>query len=379
MKSTYFVGTYTQDILFGSGDILKGKGKGIYLLELDHQTGALVEKTLFPADLLPVVNPSYLCLSPNKQTLYSVNELKEYNGTDGGAVTAVTLAYDKHGTTSYLNVRTLPTYGADPCFVSTDHTASFLFTANYSGGSIAVYGLDSDGQTESCLQLIPFSGKGINPDRQECSHLHSVVYSAKYALAAAANLGTDQLIFYSLEEALQQNTKSDNPLKTVQQIDAPSGSGPRHSVFHPNFDFLYTTLELSSQIMVSVREADGTWQIRQLTDSYCKSKTEHNQDHLCADIHISPDGKFLYCSNRGINCISVFIISKEDGTLTHLKDTDSQGSIPRSFCLDQSGEFLLAANQDSDKVSVFRIEKETGELNYVSHCSIPTPVCIITS
>lgn len=100
-------------------------------------------------------------------------------------------------------------------------------------------------------------------------------------------------------------------------------------------------------------------------------------ESFCADVHISPSGKFLYGSNRGHNSVVVFRINETTGRLTRLEDVSTQGNWPRNFAIDPSGRFLLVANQRSDNVVVFRIDPKTGRLAPTGHAAdIPSPVCL---
>ena len=135
-------------------------------------------------------------------------------------------------------------------------------------------------------------------------------------------------------------------------------------------------LELSSGILTLRRDGSG-WTPVQTVDSCDKSHTGGADiENLCADIHLTPDGRFLYCSNRGRDCISAFAVAP-DGTLRHRGDFPSNGRTPRSFCVDPSGAYLLCANQDSDNVSIFRIRQEDGGLELTGAVKIPTPVNVV--
>jgi 6-phosphogluconolactonase len=97
----------------------------------------------------------------------------------------------------------------------------------------------------------------------------------------------------------------------------------------------------------------------------------------CADVHVSPSGKFLYGSNRGHNSIVVFAIDVRTGKLTPVEHVSTEGNWPRNFAIDPSGKFLLVANQRSDNVVVFSIDEHTGRLKPTGHVEeIPSPVCI---
>ena len=97
----------------------------------------------------------------------------------------------------------------------------------------------------------------------------------------------------------------------------------------------------------------------------------------CADIHVTPSGKFVYGSNRGHDSIVIYEVDTSTGRLTYVDHEPTQGKTPRNFAIDYSGTFLLAANQDSDSIVTFRINKKTGRLTPTGHISkVPMPVCL---
>ena len=98
--------------------------------------------------------------------------------------------------------------------------------------------------------------------------------------------------------------------------------------------------------------------------------------NTCADVHITPDGAFLYGSNRGHNSLIIYKIDRSTGMLDYVDCVPCGGEIPRNFTIDRSGQYLLCANQDSNNIVVFEIEASTGSLEKRSKIEIPTPVCI---
>jgi 6-phosphogluconolactonase len=97
----------------------------------------------------------------------------------------------------------------------------------------------------------------------------------------------------------------------------------------------------------------------------------------CADIHVSPDGKFLYGSNRGHNSLVSYAIDEETGRLEYLEHVSTGGKKPRNFVIEPNGKFLLVANQDSDNIVVFRIDEKSGKLQSTGiTAQVPVPVCL---
>lgn len=363
METFFYVGTYTQPIHFGTGEVLLGKGEGIYCIALDHDTGTARVVHVNPS----VPNPSFLCCS-GQGFLWAVSELKEYEGMASGAVSSFRIHRDS---LALERINTVQTMGENPCYVSVDPESGLLFAANYSSGSLSVFPVNGDGSLEPVCQLITRVGSGPRADRQEGPHVHCAVPLPGMSLVLACDLGTDRICEYPIRP---DNSRLSEDL--VRENAAPAGSGPRHLAFSAGLDVCYVSLELSSGILTLRRDGSG-WTPVQTVDSCDKSHTgSADIENLCADIHLTPDGRFLYCSNRGRDCISAFAVTP-DGTLRHRGDFPCNGRTPRSFCVDPSGAYLLCANQDSDNVSIFRIRQEDGGLELTGAVEIPTPVNVV--
>jgi len=154
-----------------------------------------------------------------------------------------------------------------------------------------------------------------------------------------------------------------------------AGAGPRHFAFHPSGRYAYVINELDSTLTAfnydgeqgRLREIQT---VSTLPDDF--SDTSH-----CADVHVSPSGKFIYGSNRGHDSIVIFEIDEATGTLTYVDHEPTQGKAPRNFAIDPTGAFLLAANQNTDNIVTFRIDQQTGKLTATGHTvEVPKPVCL---
>ncbi len=364
MKTFFYVGTYTQPIRFGTGEVLEGKGLGIYCVSLDHSAGAARVEHVNTS----VPNPSFLCCLPGREVLWAVSELKDYGGMVSGAVSA--LRVDRN-TRELTLINTVPTMGADPCYVSMEPESGLLFTANYSSGSLTVFPVNEDGSLCPHSQVIRRAGSGPDAGRQEGPHIHCAVPLPGLKRVMACDLGTDRICEYPVSPGVPRLFADQ-----ATEIAVAPGSGPRHIAVSDDRSACYVTMELSSEILVLVREKSG-WTPIQTVASYCKARSGGSEPaNLCADIHLSPDGRFLYCSNRGRDCISAFLVGP-DRTLSHLADYPANGRTPRSFCLDPAGDYLLCANQDSDSVSVFCLNRDDGSLTPRGMLDIPTPVNVL--
>lgn len=356
MKSYVFVGTYTEPILFGTGQVLEGKGKGIYLLQFDDGSETLTKLREYPG----IVNPSYLTFDSKGERVFAVNELKTYDHREQGSLSA--FQFDRR-TLALIPLSRQGTGGTDPCHVVLDRRDRHAFVSNFRSGSVAVFPVTEMGTDEYC-QFLQHEGHSVNPARQAGPHAHSLTFDPMECFAFVPDLGIDKLVRYPVREDGTLDSTNRGSFKT-----AP-GAGPRHCEFSPDGRYCFLINEIASSI-TSCRYENGTLQevctVQSLPAPY--------EGNSCADIHLSPDGKHLYGSNRGHNSLAVFRIAA-DGTLALCGCTPCGGEIPRNFTLTPDGKHLLCANQDTDNITVFRRDETTGSLSQVSSLAVPTPVCV---
>ncbi len=283
---TLFVGTYTD-----------GESKGIYKLVFDPNTGKLSDLTLAAA----LENPSFLTISKDGNNLYAVQETADFDSL-GGAVSAFKL---KDGILELQN--SMGTGGAHPCHVALSDDGH-LAVSNYTGGNLSIFDLKNDGALKQNPQMINHSAL----DTLKKAHVHKANFNAEGLFAS--DLGLD---------ALKRYRKQDGNWKPAHQysLDLPDGAGPRHFVFNSNRNYLYVINELNSTISVFKRDDEGNFNKIQTENTLA---ADYNGQNACADIHLSPDGKFLYGSNRGENTIVVFSVDSKNGQISLMG---------RSFCI----------------------------------------------
>lgn len=344
-----FAGTYTT-----------GKSKGIYIYDFNAQNGEVA----YLGNTDSCTNPSFITLSPDGKFLYAVNE----TGRDRpGQVTA--FSFDKENASlTYLNQQL--SGGDDPCFITLDKSGKWLTVANYSGGSIAALPVNSDGSVAPYAQLIQHSGKSVNKQRQEKAHVHSTFFSPDFQYLLTPDLGMDKVMLYRF------NPSAKRPLLAAKQpyVRTLAGSGPRHLSFHPNKKWMYLVEELSGTVS-AYNYRNG--QLVKIQTIATHPDTYRGQPGS-ADIHISPDGKFLYASNRGEeNNLAIFSINPQTGKLTGTGYQPVLGEQPRNFIIDPTGNFLLVVNQRSSNMVVFKRNKENGSLEPTQQIiDVPNPVCL---
>jgi 6-phosphogluconolactonase len=358
-----FIGTYTGPIRFGTEKILEGKGKGIYVYRLDVSSGAMEPCSL--AEGVP--NPSYLGFDPSHRFVYAVNELKEFEGAPTGAVSAFSVEPGS-GELRFLNIK--PTHGTDPCQLSVDKTGSYVLVANFMSGSVCVLPIREDGSLGDATDVIQHQGSSVDPLRQSGPHAHAVTLDDTGDYAFVPDLGMDKLMVYRFDAKLGKLEPNHEPW-----VEVTAGAGPRQLVMHPRGRYAYLINELDSTMTAFRYDRDnGTFREIQTLSTLPE---DFKGASTCAEVQISPSGKFLYGSNRGHDSIVMYVINQKDGTLTCIGHVSTQGKTPRNFVVDPTGEFLLAANQDTDSVVTFRLDPVSGQLMATGYSvDVPTPVCV---
>ncbi|MGK9242892.1 lactonase family protein [Inquilinus limosus] len=337
------VGTYTG-----------GGSDGLYVYRFDSNTGSVT-----PVSSAKTENPSYLVPSRDGRTVYAVNELPGDTGpaSQRGGISA--FGFDaRTGTLTFLN--RVSAAGNDPCYLSLSPDGRYLVAANYSvaadpGGSFSVFPLSADGRVGAAVQTVHHEGSGPVRGRQDSAHVHSTVFSPDGRSLFVQDLGADRIFEYRY--APDGGRRLFTP---AGDTPVAAGSGPRHLVFSANGRFAYVTNELNASVGVyGYRDGRLTHiETVPMSEPGFKSKVG------AAALHLSPDGRFLYASNRGdANEIVIYAVDADSGRLTLVGRQSSLGRTPREFLIDPSGRWLIVGNQDSDSFHVFRRDVATGELD----------------
>ena len=349
-NSKLIIGTYTN-----------GKSEGLYVYDFNTSTGdnAFISS-------IKTSNPSFVAVSPNKKYVYAVNEDADA-ANNGGQVSAFKFN-KKKGIMRFINQQ--PSGGNHPCYIVVDKTGKWVIAANYSGGSFSLLPVNKDGSVATAKAIIQRKGKSINKDRQESAHVHSTVLTSDNKHLLVADLGTDKLMLYNFDDMNGTLTED-----TTASINVNAGSGPRHIALDPSEKYVYLTEELSGTIGVFSLAQNGKLKLLQTISAVAEN---YKGSFGGADIHVSPDGKFLYASNRGeANTIAIFSIDTATGLLTAIGQQSTMGIMPRNFNFDPSGNFLLVANQQSGGIVIFSINHQTGLLTDTGkRIDVPNPVCI---
>ncbi|CAD6548356.1 6-phosphogluconolactonase [Paraburkholderia kirstenboschensis] len=338
------VGTYTG-----------GKSEGLYVYRFDTKTGDATR-----VSVAQTVNPSYLVVSRDRRFVYAVNELPGDNGpaSQRGGISA--FRFDAtSGQLSFLNK--VSAGGNDPCYLSLSPDGKYLLTANYSvaadpGGSFAVFPVQADGQLGVSVLTVHHEGGGPVKGRQDNSHVHSTVFSPDGRYLFAQDLGADKLYSYRYTPDGSRGLFGPTDWRYTQE---KPGTGPRHLVFGADGKHAYLTSELAATVSIFDYD-DG-----KLTQVQTVSLTEPGFKGAvgAAAIHLSPDGRFLYATNRGdANEIVIFSVDPTNGHLKKIGHQSSLGKSPREFAIDPTGKWLIVGNQNSDTVYVFKRDQQSGLL-----------------
>ena len=352
MKTWFCLGAYTEPILFGTGEVFQGKGTGVTICSFE-------EGRIETVNAVPVRNPSFLCMDEARKRIFAVNEMKEYQGAFGGGVTA--LSYDEDGRMEILD--SLNTGGTDPCHIVLSPDRNFLAVANFASGAVTQVKLSEDGSMNHDRKVFQHEGHSVHPVRQKGPHAHSCIFTPDGKYMLVPDLGLDQVKVYGVKaDGLQALPEKD--------IRVKPGSGPRYGEFTPDGKHFYLINEIGSRI------EHYTWDDGRLVlkDEICTLPADFEGENICSDLHITPDGKYLFGSNRGHDSLAVCSIAK-DGALTMLGTTPCGGKTPRNFAIDPSGKYILCGNQDSDTIVVFELV-ENGRLEQRSVYNTGSPVCI---
>ncbi|ULH17761.1 lactonase family protein (plasmid) [Deinococcus sp. KNUC1210] len=344
-----FVGSYTSPLPHAP----HADGPGISRLRLDASTGGLSAPVLGANS----VQPSFVALHPDGQTLYAVSERQH------GELEAYRVQPD--GILSPLGSQ--PTQGAFPAHVSVEPLGRYVLCVNYgSGVSVLAFPLGESGQMGPCAATAQHQGHGPDTLRQAGPHPHSVTASPDGRYVYVADLGTDEIVCYDLAP--------ERLLHRLGQVRLPPGSGPRHLAFDAAGEWAFVSLELNAGVALLRRDPD-TGEM-QLLGTWPTSPPSSSGDIAPAAVLVSPDGDFVYVSNRGPDSVAVFHVNRSAQTLTLVQHVPAQGQTPRGAALSPDGAFLLVANQDSSSVTVFRRHPGDGTLESCGVFACPTPTCL---
>nr|WP_294792536.1 lactonase family protein [uncultured Mucilaginibacter sp.] len=342
------------DLLIGGYTAADGN-RGITVYRFYAETG----RVAFLGEM-ETASPTFLCISPDRKFVYSVNAVAE------GGVSAFSFDY-KSGALKFINKQS--SGGANPAHITIDKDAKNVIVSNYGNGTLSVLPINKDGSLAPATQTIVGEGSSIIPQRQAGPHIHSAIFSPDEKHVLYADLGTDKISIARYKGGkVPALTPEDVPVEKVKP-----GSGPRIFDFSPDGKFLYLINEMGATVnCYAYNKGKVTF-----VDSVALALPGFTGRSSAADVHVSPDGKFLYATNRGTaNELLVYAVDQVSGKLTYVTRYPT-GKEPRNFVIEPGGNFLLLAAQQSNIVQIYKIENKIGILTPLNNpISIPSPTVL---
>jgi 6-phosphogluconolactonase len=340
-----------------------GEEGAIHAFRLDAKAAQLklIQKTT------DVENPFFLAISPDRKFLYSIHAAGQFGGKSNEQVAAYQVVGDT-GRLKLLNRQS--TRGTAACYLDVDATGKTVLVANYSTGSVASYPVRENGALGEAATFIHHAGSSVDKSRQEGPHAHSIIVSPDNRFVYAADLGLDQVLGYRLDSGSATLAPNRQPF-----VRTPPGAGPRHLTFHPNGRHLYAINELDNSVTLFDYDSATGMIIERQTISTLPKDFEGTS--YCADVKITPNGRFLYGTNRGHDSVAAYRID-DDGRLALLEIEPSLGKGPQNLAITPDGTLLLCANLPGKNVVLFRIDEKTGAITPAGQpVSTPSPSCIM--
>jgi 6-phosphogluconolactonase len=361
LTAAVLAGTAAQgaimDVYFGTGG---DATRGIYHATFDAEKGRLSEAQL----AAEIGSPGFLALHPDRSKLYAVGRLEGegvvvgYQVNPSGALAQFTASPIRDGGGTHLAVHP---------------SGRLLLTAQYGGGSTALFSLDRDGRLGESVISEHEGGAKVVPGRQETPHPHWCGFSPDGQFAFVPDLGLDGIVIYRVDQEAPAIRKHGFAASVP-------GGGPRHMRFSVDGKFIYLLNELSLSVTTFRYDPEkGAAARLSTTPSLSPEAKAKEVFNSAAEILVHPNGRFVYSSNRGSDTVTAYLANPATGQLTVTEVEPIRGAWPRNINLDPSGRWLLAAGAHSNTVSVFAIDQATGELTYQrqSIINVPGPICVL--
>jgi 6-phosphogluconolactonase len=334
----------------------KARGKGISVFRFDPVDARLV----LIQEHGGLVNPSFLAIDRAGRHLYTVHG-------DCDQVSSFRID-EQSGMIEYLGSQT--TQGKNPVHLALNASERFLLVSNHLSSSLAVLPVTCDGVIGPLVQRLVLDGP-VGPHRSEqpYSKPHFNLFDPSGRFVLVPDKGLDRIFSF---EFFEGRLRESNPAFVACREHA----GPRNLVFHPRLNWAYVVNELDSSVTVYRFDPDnGGLHPLQIIPTLPQDFTGNSR---ASSIEIDPSGKFLYTSNRGLDCLAIFSVDQASGWLTFLGVQETLGKTPRFFAMEPSGRFLFVANEDSDSIVTFLQDPASGTLTQVGEIApIGSPVSIV--
>jgi len=337
---------FSVALLWGAGFFMSSAGAAtfVYVGNADSQEVSVLELKangdLTPVETRAVPGPAKpgsslpLAVSPDKKRLYVGLRNEPYS--------VVTFTIDaKTGKLTPLGPGPLADSMA---YIATDRSGKFLLSASYGGNKVTVNPIGPDGIVQAAQQVMPTQ-----------PNAHCIVADPSNRYVLHTSLGGDLVYLEKFDARTGKLVPNDPPSVSVK-----AKAGPRHLVFAPNRKFVYLLNELDASIYVFPWEAKTGILKKEVQVATSLPKGFEGKP-WAADIHLTPDGKYLYASERTTSTLAAFKVDPKTGMLTSI-DSFATEKQPRGFSIDPTGRYLLAAGQLSNSMTAYAIDKATGKL-----------------
>jgi 6-phosphogluconolactonase len=365
-----------------------GTGGGVSVFSVDLARGTLMP-VMRTGQEFDRMNAGYLAVHPNGRFLYATNEVESYDNEYGGGAVLTFAINQADG--SITRVATQPSMGVWPAYISIDKIGSRVAVANHGNydpsirvvkkngvpeiekvwddGTVALLPIDADGRADRATDVAVLERtQSVDKVTQRSAHAHSVNWDPSQRMVVVCDKGCDRV--YTYRVANGSHTLADGKV-----LKTEPGIAPRHSSFHPRLPYVFVVNERQSSLS-SYRYDAGSADIAHV-QTVPTIPADYTMNNSPADVHVHPNGKFVYSSNRGHNSIAIFRIDEGSGRMTLVDIVSTQGATPRGFNFEPGGRFLFAANQGTGNVVTFAVDEESGKLTPTgAKVDVPRPVCV---
>ncbi|MWC27950.1 lactonase family protein [Paenibacillus sp. MMS18-CY102] len=349
-------------LLVFAGSYAESSASGVYVYQFDEQQEQLTLLNEYGG----LQNPTFLNIDAANKRLYAITEGKSAEGAKTGEAAAFAIN-PVDGTLSLLN-RGL-TVNGPTCHIQRDASSDYLIVTSYHGGKVGLTALTPDGQIGEQLDTQQHEGRGQHPERQDRPHPHSSMFSPDGRFLYVQDLGLDRIKIYEID-------RTANELSLLDETQLHPGAGPRHLAFHPSIPYAYVINEVDSSVTVLAYEP-ASGDLAPIQTISTLPPEGFDGENTTAEITVSPDGRFVYGSNRGHDSIVVYSVDQATGKLSVVEIVSVEGGHPRHFALTPSGSHLIAANRDSNNLVIFRINRDNGRITYTGNsATVSKPVFV---
>jgi 6-phosphogluconolactonase len=359
-----YVGTFTAEFTYAGGGAMGEPAEGVSVFQLDGRTGEMTELQVV-GDL---ISPSFVARHPHEPVLFAVERQLPADPSTGSLST---FRIDP-GTGSLTLEGRQPSGGRWPSHVAVHPSGERVYVANIAAGSVASFPVSGGRPAAADVVLdrrTAAERANASDDPRSGPRTHSVALSPRGDLALVCDMGAHRVALYELDPASGRIAEEASSVLAL-----PDGSGPRHAEFHPTMPVAYLSHEHASELGV-VRVVDGRLELVEIVSSLPAAADPARS--RASDVHVHPNGRFAYVSNRGHDTIAVFELDSTSGRARPVRHEDSRGEIPRIFSITPDARYVLVANQASGSIVTFGLDSDSGRLVETGRTvKTPTPVSI---